>query len=87
MKFIIEHSIGAILVFEYLYFLLQRKGDKHAFQEDLNLAVKTYEASGVCANVHQHISAAFQEHGQDVEHLCPILVHIVTENQMSKSLK
>ncbi|KAI6025421.1 hypothetical protein EDC04DRAFT_239102 [Pisolithus marmoratus] len=77
---------GAVLVFEYLYFSLQGKEDGHDLQEDLTLAVKKYETSGVHANVQKHINAAFQEHGEDVEILCPILVDIAKQNQMCKML-
>lgn len=87
MQYIVEHSIGAILVFEYLYFLLQSKEDVDDFQDPLNLALQTYEASGVHANVETHISAAFQEHDDDVASLCSVFVGIVHENQMSKILK
>ncbi|KIO12043.1 hypothetical protein M404DRAFT_994085, partial [Pisolithus tinctorius Marx 270] len=84
MKFVVEHGIGCTLVFEYLYFLLQARQGRSHFQADLTVAVTEYQTSGVQANVNQHIEAAFQEYGEDVEILCPILVDIARENQMSK---
>ncbi|KAI5990567.1 hypothetical protein F5J12DRAFT_475985 [Pisolithus orientalis] len=74
MKFIAQHGIGAILVFEYLYFLLQGKGRKGDLQENLTLAVKHYQTS------------AFQEHGENVEVLCSIFLDIAKKNQISKIL-
>ncbi|KAI6138111.1 hypothetical protein BKA82DRAFT_1004639, partial [Pisolithus tinctorius] len=87
MKYIAQHGIGAILVFEYLYFLLQDKAREGDLQDNLTQAVKQYQTSGVHDNVNKLIDRAFQEHGEDVEVLCPILVDIAKENQMSKNLK
>ncbi|KAI6141982.1 hypothetical protein BKA82DRAFT_746084 [Pisolithus tinctorius] len=53
-------------------------------QQDLAFAVNEYQTSDVKANVHHLIEAAFIEHGENIENLCPILVHIAKENQMSK---
>ncbi|KAI6128635.1 hypothetical protein EDD16DRAFT_72936 [Pisolithus croceorrhizus] len=43
MQYIAEHGIGSILVFEYLYFLLQARSVESILQEHLNLAVETYQ--------------------------------------------
>ncbi|KIK17669.1 hypothetical protein PISMIDRAFT_685004 [Pisolithus microcarpus 441] len=83
---IAENGIGAILVFEYLYFLLQVKQGRNDIQKDLNLAVKKYESSGIQATVNKLIQEAFQNHGDNVEIICPILVKIAKENQLSKML-
>ncbi|KIN93614.1 hypothetical protein M404DRAFT_487612 [Pisolithus tinctorius Marx 270] len=87
MKYVVEHGIGSIIVFEYLYFLLQVN---QAHQDDvakhLTMAVKEYQVSGVQAKVLALIAAAFQEHGENVEVLCPILLGIAKENHMSKKL-
>lgn len=86
MKFVVEHGIGCLLVFEYLHFLFQGKNGTRYLEEDLAVAVRAYQISGVQANVHQLIEAAFQEHGEDVENLCPILVDVARKNQMSKMI-
>ncbi|KIK14515.1 hypothetical protein PISMIDRAFT_687869 [Pisolithus microcarpus 441] len=83
---IAEDGVGAILVFEYLYFLLQEKDGSNSLQEDLNLAAEEYKSSGIHAKVNKLIQAAFQNHGDDVETLCPILVKIAQQNQLSKML-
>ncbi|KIK17282.1 hypothetical protein PISMIDRAFT_685397 [Pisolithus microcarpus 441] len=84
---IAEDGVGAILVFEYLYFLLQVKDGRNGLQEDLNLAAKEYKRSGIHAKVNKLIQEAFQNHGDDVEILCPILVKIAQQNQLCKILK
>ncbi|KAI6146769.1 hypothetical protein BKA82DRAFT_4155733, partial [Pisolithus tinctorius] len=58
---------GAILVFEYLYFLLQANKVNGDLQANLEQAVRTYQTSGVQATVAKLITAAFQCHGEDVE--------------------
>ncbi|KAI6026816.1 hypothetical protein BKA83DRAFT_4491262 [Pisolithus microcarpus] len=83
---IAEDGVGAILVFEYLYFLLQEKDGSNSLQEDLNLAAEEYKSSGIHAKVNKLIQAAFQNHGDDVETLCPILVKIAQQNQLCKIL-
>lgn len=86
MQYIAEHGIGSVLVFEYLYFLLQVKNGSNHIQEDLTLAVEEYQRSGVHAKVNKLIQAAFAQYGQDVKTLCPILLQIAKENQLSKML-
>ncbi|KAI6029242.1 hypothetical protein PISMIDRAFT_683379 [Pisolithus microcarpus 441] len=84
MQYIAEHGIGSVLVFEYLYFLLQFKNGSNHIQEDLTLAVEEYQRSGVHAKVNKLIQAAFAKHGQDVKTLCHILLEIARENQLCK---
>ncbi|KIK13268.1 hypothetical protein PISMIDRAFT_688848 [Pisolithus microcarpus 441] len=81
---IAENGIGAILVFEYLYFLMQVKDERNDLQEDMNLAVEEYKSSGIHAKVNKLIQEAFQNHDDDVEILCPILVKIAQQNQLCK---
>ncbi|KAI6102069.1 hypothetical protein EDD16DRAFT_367833 [Pisolithus croceorrhizus] len=52
-------------------------------QESLNLAVKEYQSSGIHAKVNESIQKAFQKYGDNVDNLCPVLVHITKENQLS----
>ncbi|KAI6094326.1 hypothetical protein F5141DRAFT_1173446 [Pisolithus sp. B1] len=75
---------GSILVFEYLYFLLQARNAQDGLQEHLTLAVEKYQSSCVHAKVNILIEEAFQKYGEDVETLCPILVHIAKENQLQR---
>ncbi|KAI6151543.1 hypothetical protein BKA82DRAFT_1006718 [Pisolithus tinctorius] len=84
MQHVVEHGIGALLVFEYSYFLLQAETGMTS-QQCWAFAVRAYQTSDVKAKVHQLIQAAFMEHGEDMKNLCPILVDIAQENQMSKS--
>ncbi|KAI6113984.1 hypothetical protein F5141DRAFT_684951 [Pisolithus sp. B1] len=77
---------GSILVFEYLYFLLQARNAQNSLQEHLTLAVEAYQSSGVHTKVSMLIQTAFQKYGEDVETLCPILVNIAEENQLSMML-
>ncbi|KAI6151490.1 hypothetical protein BKA82DRAFT_2874307 [Pisolithus tinctorius] len=86
MQYVATYGIGAILVFEYLYFLLQAKKVNGDFQANLEQAVTRYQTSGVQATVAKLITAAFQHHGEDVEVLTPILVGIAKENQMCQIL-
>ncbi|KAI6141507.1 hypothetical protein BKA82DRAFT_4012278 [Pisolithus tinctorius] len=72
MKCVVEHGIGTLLVLENLYFLLQAKTGR-TLAQDFTLSVKEYQTSVVQANVHKLIEAAFEEHGENVEILCPIL--------------
>ncbi|KAI6115869.1 hypothetical protein F5141DRAFT_633091 [Pisolithus sp. B1] len=85
-QYIAEHGIGAILVFEYLYFLLQAQHGRHNLQESLTLAVKEYKRSGIHARVNESIQETFEKYGDNVDILCPILVDIAKENQLSKML-
>ncbi|KAI5980607.1 hypothetical protein EDC04DRAFT_3100469 [Pisolithus marmoratus] len=75
-------TAGSILVFEYLYFLLQASPDEQNVEKHFNMAVKEYQMSGVQTKVMALVAAAVQEHGEDVEVLCPILVDVAKENQM-----
>ncbi|KAI6138657.1 hypothetical protein BKA82DRAFT_1007090 [Pisolithus tinctorius] len=84
---LVEHGIGCVIVFEYLYFQLQVKDRSTArqdLQQDLLVAVGKYQRSGVQDNVHAYIAKAFQQHGESVDDLCPMLVGIAQANQMSK---
>ncbi|KAI6148778.1 hypothetical protein BKA82DRAFT_992678 [Pisolithus tinctorius] len=82
-----EHGIGSILVFEYLYFLLQiNEGSCDDVEECLILAVKEYQMSGIQATVIDLIAAGLQTHGQNIGALCNVLVDIAKANQMSKKL-
>ncbi|KAI6168705.1 hypothetical protein EDD17DRAFT_637077 [Pisolithus thermaeus] len=85
-QYIAEQGLGAILVFEFLYFLLQVQGGWHNLQEGLTLAVKEYQSSGIHAKVNESIHKAFEKYGDDVDNLCPVLVHIAKENQLSKMI-
>ncbi|KAI6104561.1 hypothetical protein EDD16DRAFT_1637176, partial [Pisolithus croceorrhizus] len=67
---------GAILLFEYLYFLLQVKTVGNDLQENLNFIVEKYQSSGIHAKVNKLIQEAFKMHGNNVEILSPILVDI-----------
>ncbi|KAI6026798.1 hypothetical protein BKA83DRAFT_4124388 [Pisolithus microcarpus] len=62
------------------------KDGRNGLQEDLNLAAKEYKRSGIHAKVNKLIQEAFQNHGDDVEILCPILVKIAQQNQLCKIL-
>ncbi|KAI5997627.1 hypothetical protein F5J12DRAFT_785097 [Pisolithus orientalis] len=86
LQYVAAYGIGAILVFEYLYFLLQANKVNGDLQANLEQAVRTYQTSGVQATVAKLITAAFQCHGEDVEVLHPILVGIAKENQMCQIL-
>ncbi|KIK18996.1 hypothetical protein PISMIDRAFT_683515 [Pisolithus microcarpus 441] len=55
-------------------------------QECLTLAVKEYQSSGIHNKVEESIQKAFENWGDNVDDLCPILVHIAQENQLSKIL-
>ncbi|KIO05649.1 hypothetical protein M404DRAFT_999770, partial [Pisolithus tinctorius Marx 270] len=82
-----EHGIGCVIVFECLFFQLQVKDGADArkdLQQDLTEIVRKYQKSGVQNAVIAHIAAAFQQHGESVDDLCPMLVGIAQENQMSK---
>ncbi|KAI6151284.1 hypothetical protein BKA82DRAFT_4125944 [Pisolithus tinctorius] len=84
-----EHGIGCVIVFECLFFQLQAKDGANAkkdLQQDLTEIVKKYQKSGVQNAVIAHIAAAFQQHGESVDDLCPMLVGIAQENQMSKKI-
>ncbi|KAI5988202.1 hypothetical protein EDD15DRAFT_2371633 [Pisolithus albus] len=81
-----EHGLGSILVFEYLYFLSQVPDGSNHMQEFWTLAVKEYQSSGIQNKVNESIQKAFEKCGNNVDALCPILVHIAKENQLSKIL-
>ncbi|KAI6095326.1 hypothetical protein EDD16DRAFT_760710 [Pisolithus croceorrhizus] len=51
-------------------------------QESLTLAVKEYQSSGIHAKVNESIQKAFEKYGDNVDNLCPVLVHIAKENQL-----
>ncbi|KAI6022615.1 hypothetical protein EDC04DRAFT_3092751 [Pisolithus marmoratus] len=82
LQYTAEQGTGTILVLEYLYFLLQGKDGKHDVQVDLDLAVGEYQTSGTRESVLKLINEAFQEHGKNMELLCPILVQVAKEKKM-----
>ncbi|KAI6118952.1 hypothetical protein EDD16DRAFT_1895783 [Pisolithus croceorrhizus] len=87
MEYIAKQGIGSVIVFEYLYFLLQvNEANQHDVATHFTMAIKKYHISGVQAKVIALIATAFQEHGEDVEILCTNLVDIAKEHQMSKQL-
>ncbi|KIN99268.1 hypothetical protein M404DRAFT_1004932, partial [Pisolithus tinctorius Marx 270] len=78
---------GCVIVFEYLFFQLQvkdRGATRKGLQQDLTLTVQKYQKSGVQKIVNACIAEAFQQHGERVDNLCPMLVGIAKEHQMSK---
>ncbi|KAI6159460.1 hypothetical protein EDD17DRAFT_906600 [Pisolithus thermaeus] len=77
---------GAILVFEYLCFLLQVQCGVDSLQESLTLVVKEYQNSGIQTKVNESIQKAFVKYGDNVDNLCLVLMHIAKENQLSKML-
>ncbi|KIO01396.1 hypothetical protein M404DRAFT_732610 [Pisolithus tinctorius Marx 270] len=82
-----EHGIGCVIVFECLFFQLQVKDGANSrkdLQQALTETVRKYQKSGVQNIVIAHIAAAFQQHGESLDDLCPMLVGIAQENQMSK---
>ncbi|KAI6142238.1 hypothetical protein BKA82DRAFT_2603790 [Pisolithus tinctorius] len=89
MLAIAEHGIGCVIVFEYLFFQLQVVKDggttQKDLQQDLTVIVSKYQKSGVQKTVIAHIAEAFQQHGDSVDDLCPMLVGIAQANQMSKT--
>lgn len=82
-----EQGIGSLIVFEYLYFLLQvNQANQDDVEKHFTVAVQEYLVSGVQAKVIALIAAVFQEHGENVGALCPKLVEIAQENKMSGSM-
>ncbi|KAI6004570.1 hypothetical protein EDC04DRAFT_1015076 [Pisolithus marmoratus] len=86
LQYTAEQGIGAILILEYLYFVLQVKDQRNDFQVALDLAVHVYQTSGTRDSVCKLINEAFQQHGEDVEILCPILLQVAKEKQMSRMM-
>ncbi|KIN97617.1 hypothetical protein M404DRAFT_889515 [Pisolithus tinctorius Marx 270] len=83
-----EHGIGCVIVFEFLFFQLQVKDggtNRMDLQQDLTVIVRKYQKSGVQSTVIACIAEAFQQHGENVDDLCPTLVGIAQANQMSKT--
>ena len=75
---------GCILVFEYLYFLLQSSNNdpEHA----LKLAVDTYQSSGTQATVISSLQDAIQQYGNDHDTLLDrVIIDIILHNQMCMS--
>ena len=75
--------VGCILVFEYLYFLLQsNKDEKHA---SLELAINTYHTSGTQATVANSLQNAIDQHyGDNHDTLSRAIIDIILSNQMCK---
>ncbi|KIO05029.1 hypothetical protein M404DRAFT_1000118, partial [Pisolithus tinctorius Marx 270] len=85
MMALAEHGIGCVIVFEYLFFQLQVKGGgttRMDVKQNLKVIVREYKKSGVQHTVIAHIAEAFQQHGESVDALCPMLVDIAQANQM-----
>ena len=75
---------GCILVFEYLYFLLQSSSNdpEHA----LKLAVNTYQSSGTQATVTNSLQDVIQQYGNDHDALFNrVIIDIILHNQMCMS--
>ncbi|KAI5984577.1 hypothetical protein F5J12DRAFT_77158 [Pisolithus orientalis] len=89
LKALVEHGIGCVIVFEYLFFQLQVK-DRGTTRGDLpqhlTLIVQKYQKSGVQEIVNACIAEAFQQHGEWVDDLYPKLVGMAQAqaHQMSK---
>ena len=74
-----QYSIGCILIFEYLYFLLQsNKHPRHA----LELVVNTYQNSGIQTTVINSLQNVIQQHGDDHDTLSKVIIDIIVNNQM-----
>ncbi|KAI6100029.1 hypothetical protein EDD16DRAFT_1526655 [Pisolithus croceorrhizus] len=74
-QFIAEQGLG-----EFHAAIVQHGLD--VLQESLTLAVKEYQSSGIHAKVTKSIQKAFEKYGDNVDNLCPVLVHIAKENQL-----
>ncbi|KAI6141684.1 hypothetical protein BKA82DRAFT_1003432, partial [Pisolithus tinctorius] len=88
LKTLVEHGIGCVIVFEYLFFQWQvkdRGSTRKDLQQDLTLIVQKYQKSGVQEFVNARIAEAFQQHGERVDDLCPLLVGIAQANRMCKT--
>ncbi|KAI6103364.1 hypothetical protein F5141DRAFT_1065201 [Pisolithus sp. B1] len=59
---------------------------RNDLQKDLTSAVEKYQGSGIHAKVNTLIQEAFDKYGNNVDVLCPILVDIAQQNQLSKML-
>ncbi|KAI6022295.1 hypothetical protein BKA83DRAFT_4126019 [Pisolithus microcarpus] len=80
MQYYAEHALDGET------WLMIVQGGRNNFQECLNLAVKEYETSGIHTKVDELIQKAFENHGKNVDDLCPHLVHIVQEYQLCKTV-
>ena len=73
---------GCILIFEYLYFLLQRnKNQRHTWE----LAINTYQKSGIQATVINSLQDAIHQYENDHDILSKVIIDIIMDNQMCKS--
>ena len=73
------YFIGCVLIFEYLFFLLQSNKDESHI---LKLAINTYQQSGIQATVVNSLQNAIQQHGDDYDILFKVIIDIVLNNQM-----
>ena len=73
------YFIGCVLIFEYLYFLLQNNKDESHI---LELAINTYQQSGLQATVVHSLQDVIQQHGDDYDTLEKAVIDIVLNNQM-----
>ena len=72
---------GCILIFEYLYFLLQsNKNQRHT----LELAINTYQKSGIQATVINSLQDAIHQYENDHDTLSKVIIDIIINNQMCK---
>ena len=73
------YFIGCVLIFEYLFFLLQNNKDESHI---LKLAINTYQQSGIQATIVNSLQNAIQQHGDDYDTLFKVIIDIVLNNQM-----
>ena len=70
---------GCILIFEYLYFLLQNTKDQ---SHSLELAINTYQNSGTQATVTDSLYDAIQQYGDNHDIFFKVTTGIILNNQM-----
>ena len=74
---------GCILIFEYLYFLLQSNNLNQ--RHTLELAIDTYQKSGTQATVSNSLQDAIHQHENNHDTLSKVIIDIIVDNQMCKS--
>ena len=80
--FFLNNITGCILIFEYLYFLLQsNKNQRHT----LELAINTYQNSEIQATVINSLQNAIHQFEDDHDILSMVIIDIILNNQMCKS--
>ena len=73
---------GCILIFEYLYFLLQSNKDG---RHSLDLAINTFQNSGTQATVINSLQDVIQQYGDNHDTLSKAIISIIIDNRMCKS--